>query len=246
METCHRSSPLPEHICSISSSELKYIWKMQTPLQSNTNVLYTADVTKVITKSKDAIENCDKIEDSCIRTEQMVPSSLLLTPELIHLISVDEDVQECTYPLEDVEIIYEDNDPTKFLLYVEPNKLEAKGYSSLGGARGAGDELHPSYVSDRVVQFVMESGAHCAISDIECEYSDGLGGDSADPSSSILNKRKKTSKTRNLSNSKKTNSGRKDKSKAILFHASPTVITAFRNIFTVALAQKMGKGFEVL
>ena len=93
-ETSHRSTALPEPICSIPSSELKYIWKMQTPQQNNSDVLFTADATKIITNSADPRESIDLVGGNEIKGKQMIASSLLLTPEMIHIISVEEDVQE--------------------------------------------------------------------------------------------------------------------------------------------------------
>ena len=245
--TSHRSTALPEPICAIPSSELKYIWKMQTPLQNNTNVLFTADLTKIVTRSLDPKERTDLVGGNNFDVEQMIASSILLTPDMIHIISVDEDVQECAHLIEDVEIIYDDSDPTKFLLDIEAKKSEPKGYSTLFGVKSAGDESHPHYVSDRVVQFVLESGAHCAISDLDGEYSDGLeGGKKEDYMESARIKTKKRSKSGNFLGTAKNSSAKKDKSRAIVFHASPTVIIAFRNIFSIALAQKLNKGFEVL
>ena len=243
-ETSHRSTALPEPICSIPSSELKYIWKMQTPQQNNTNVLFTADVTKVMTKSMNPLNSCDVVGGNEISVEQLIASSLLLTPDMIHVISIEEDVQESAYAIEDLEIIYDDSDPTKFLLDVEANKSEKKSYSTLLGI-GTGDESHPHYISDRVVQFVMESGAHCAISDVDGEYSDGMEIGESGRFNNLTNiKSKKRTKSGNIPGTEKNVT--ETKGKAILFHASPVVITAFRNIFSVALAQKRNKGFETL
>ena len=245
-ETSHRSTALPEPICSVSSSELKYIWKMQTPQQYNSNILFIAEATKIITKDENAKGSTGVVGSSEVTNDQLIASSLLVTPDMIHIISVDEDVQECAYILEDVEIIYDESDPTKFLLDIEANKSETKGHTAIIGARMGGAEFHPQYVSDRVVQFVMESGAHCAISDVDGEYSDGLGdGESGRIRKSFENKTKKT-KSRNVSKGEKSASSKNEKGKVILFHASPVVIQAFRNVFTVALVQKLNKGFDVL
>ena len=242
-DTKNRSTALPEPICSFSSSELKYIWKMQTSQQDNTNVLFTAEVTKIVTKSKAQKEEYDGGRE--INTDQMIASSLLLTPDMIHVIKIEEDAQECAYTLEEVDIIYDDSDPTTFLLDIESNKADAKGYNTLLGIRGASDELHPHYVSDRVVQFVMDSGAHCAISDVDGEYSDGVEGGAYEDTAT--NKRvKKRNKSGNWTRAEKLTADKKDKKKAILFHASPVVITAFINNFSVAKAQKASKGFEIL
>ena len=177
----------------------------------------------------------------------MIASSLLLTPDMIHVIKIEEDAQECAYTLEEVAIIYDDSDPTTFLLDIESNKADAKGYNSLLGIRGASDELNPHYVSDRVVQFVMESGAHCAISDVDGDYSDGVEGGASEELSAAANKRvKKRTKSENWTRAEKLSAEKKDKKKAILFHASPVVITAFINNFSVAKAQKANKGFEIL
>ena len=244
-DTKNRSTALPEPICSFPSSELKYIWKMQTSQQDNTNVLFTAEVTKIVTKSKNLNEEYDGAKE--INTDQMIACSLLLTPDMIHVIKIEEDAQECAYTLEDVDIIYDDSDPTTFLLDIERNKSNVKEYNALIGIRGPTDELHPHYVSDRVVQFVMESGAHCAISDVDGEYSDGVEGKDTEDINSIGKKRvKRRTKSGSLLRSDKLNVDKKDKKKALIFHASPVVITAFINNFSVAKAQKAGKGFEIL
>ena len=244
-DTQNRSTALPEPICSFPSSELKYIWKMQTSQQDNTNVLFTAEVTKVVSKSNDLKEEYDGGKE--INTDQIIACSLLLTPDMVHVIKIEEDAQESAYTLEDIDIIYDDSDPTTFLLDIESNKPDAKGYNSLLGIRGPMDELHPHYVSDRVVQFVMESGAHCAISDVDGEYSDGVEGKENNEMNTSANKRtKRRTKSGSLLRTDKLNVDKKDKKKAILFHASPVVITAFINNFSVAKAQKANKGFEIL
>ena len=243
-ETVHRSTALPDPICSIASSELKYVWKMQTPQQTNTNALFTADVTKVMTNAVDSMASCAVVGGNKQNVEQLIAASLLLTPDMIHVISMEEDVQESAYAIEDLEIIYDDSDPTKFLLDVEANKSEKKTYSALLGI-GTCDESHPHYISDRVVQFVMESGAHCAISDVDGEYSDGMEiAESGRINNSTSFKAKKRTKSGNIPGTERK--AKEKKGKAILFHASPIVITAFRNIFSVALAQKRNKGFETL
>ena len=218
---------------------------MQTSQQDNTNVLFTAEVTKIIANSKYAKEECDGGKE--INTDQMIACSLLLTPDMIHVIKIEEDAQECAYTLEEVDIIYDDSDPTTFLLDIESNKSDAKGYNALLGIRGPTDELHPHYVSDRVVQFVMESGAHCAISDVDGDYSDDIERKENDDINSVSNKgTKKRTKSGSLLRAEKLNADKKDKKKAILFHASPVVIMAFMNNFSLAKAQKLSKGFEIL
>ena len=68
---------------------------MQTSQQDNTNVLFTAEVTKIIANSKYAKEECDGGKE--INTDQMIACSLLLTPDMIHVIKIEEDAQECAY-----------------------------------------------------------------------------------------------------------------------------------------------------
>ena len=143
--------------------------------------------------------------------------------------------------------------PRFALLIVEPfSKQDAhniKGY----GIQGSAHELHPHYVSDRVVQFVMEStGAHCAVSDVDGEYSDGLEEHSADavlsPGSvnAKTRKRLKSGGMHNVINDRSAAGKEITRGKELLFHASPVTIQAFKSVFTVALAQKLSKGFEIL
>ena len=129
-ETIHRSTALPEPVYAIPSSELKYVWKIQTAQQSSTDILLTADVTKITTSMSLKIDgekdqrvvlegNDDKHygENHEIKREHMAAATLLLTREMVHIISVEEDVQESAYILEEIEIVEdEERDPTRFVL----------------------------------------------------------------------------------------------------------------------------------
>ena len=200
VDTVHRSYAMPEPIFASVSSSVKYSWKLQG--NANFQHLNILDVLEV-TKDDERITN-------------NVPASLLLTPEAIHIILVDEDVHESSYSLDEVTLTLSEVDPTR--ITIEINKpLEKPLYRSSSGGVKICDL--PQNISDRVVQFVMESGTFCQVSE---------GGGSSDTSPDgqrVLSKKEQTL--------------------SVSFFASPSSITVFKATFDLA-ASELTTGFKQL
>ncbi len=144
-----------------------------------------------------------------VQESHMSASTLILTPEAVFVVTAEEDSQEAAYALSDLDVEVCPEDPTRFTLLVHPPRSQGSRENSEGVA------------NERVVQFVMESGLHVTVSDLEdSDY--------------------ETKSTKLKKNNKK------DTTKFVTFFAGPTVRTAFVEAFQVALAQFRGSGFAIL
>ena len=85
-----REASLPQHICSLPSSSLKYEWKLACG-----SVVLMVEVT----------------------TSSMVPATLILTMEAIIIISEEEDCQERVLAVVDTVVQGEDDDPTRLEIF---------------------------------------------------------------------------------------------------------------------------------
>ena len=131
VDSHHRAPVIPEPVCAMTSGTLKYAWKLLEHKAAAAAVLATVDANQQVNSSS------------------FVSVTLLLTPDTLHVMSVEEDVQSSVINLDQIEFIENDDDPTEFTL-----KVSEKPKSSSHEAQ---------HHDDRVVQFVMES--FCALSD---------------------------------------------------------------------------------
>ena len=207
--------PMPDHACSFVSGPLKYSWKLLAGSNFQTTaVLSVADVN----------------------TSSSAAATLVLTQEAIFVISGEEDVQESVHSVRDIECLECPDDPTKLSIVTTRSRHELDGGVStvlgFGGAPSVGPE---SSAKDRVAQFVMETGMHCTVSDLESETDN--------------NSESKT-KSGNAGKAKKrTAIGMEDSGKGgseASYYASPVARSAFLAMFEIVKRQSAQKGFEML
>ena len=94
-------------------------------------------------------------------------------------------------------------------------------------------------VSDRVVQFVMESGAYCAVSDDpETFYDHNEASPAPDEEAETKKRRRCLKKGRTSSSSAKT--------ERLAFYTSPEMRQVLKNLMSLASSEMMSKGFKQL
>ena len=125
-----REASLPQHICSSSSSGLKFAWK----LNLTGPILCVAEAT----------------EESSLS-----PVTLVLTSEAVLIIGEDEDTAETVLPLSDIVCQSSTEDPTRLEL-VKPLKKSSVHFSS----KTTSDHPDLDITNERIVQFVRETGGH--------------------------------------------------------------------------------------
>jgi vacuolar protein sorting-associated protein 13B len=189
-----RSPALPQHVCSVGSSALKFEWK----LVGNCIVIMMAEVTQALDDGS------------------MVAATLILTPDAIFVIAAEEDCIETVLSISEVKVTACKDDPTRLEICSHPKESH-------------GSRFEQEFVAnERVVQFVMESGLHATISDMD-EFTD----DAEDESN-----RKKKDKGKNAADEKATT--------YLVFYANPSLRTAFLDAFIVADCQSRGVGFTLV
>ena len=208
-----RFPPTPEHACSFVNGPLKYSWKL-LPAGSNlqtTAVLSIADVS----------------------TSSSAAATLVLTREALFVIAGEEDAQESVHLVCDIECTACPDDPTKLSIVMTRARNELDGgVSSVLGFGGGAPSVGPeNSAKDRVAQFVMETGMHCTVSDLETET------DNSD-SRARSGKAKKRGAVR-------TEDAGRDGSEAS-YYASPVARSAFLAMFEIVKRQVAQKGFDML
>ena len=137
-------------------------------------------------------------------------STLVLTTESIVVVDSDEDAQEAVHSLHEIECHGCQEDPTKIT-------IKLSNQESNSGLPGIA-------VKERVAQFVMETGMHCTISDIE--------------SDSEVEKRDLEPKTPEV--------GPETKKEEAVFYASPVAASELLAHFFIAKRQIRHCGFDML
>ena len=210
-----RYPPMPDHACSFVSGPLKYSWKLLagSNLQATT-LLSIADVN----------------------TSTSAAATLVLTQEAIIVIAGEEDVQESVHSVRDVACVECPDDPTKLSIVTTRTRPDFDGGVSsvlgCGGGFGGAPSVGPeSSAKDRVAQFVMETGMHCTVSDLESE---------TDNSQSKAKGGKMKQRTANGTE----DSGKGDSEAS--YYASPVVRAAFVAMFEIVKRQAAQKGFDML
>ena len=183
-----REPSLPQHICSVSSSKLKYEWTMNCH-----GILMMIEVTQK-------------------NSTGLLPATLVLTSDAIFVMSEEEDCQIGAFSLDGIVMTDSKEDPTLLQL-------------STCGGKNVKDE-HEVVTNERIVQFVMESGFHVTVSDIEQTDDEDL--DHGRSKSNSCNAAKKEGETSSTS---------------LTFYVNPSERQAFVDAFEVALDQLRGYGF---
>ena len=209
VDTTHRCPAMPEPIFASVSSSVKYSWK----LHGNSNVQHL-NVLDVLEVTKDDANLANS-----------TPASLLLTPEAIHVILVDEDVQESVYSLEEVTLTPSEADPTMVVVEITLPQEKPVYRPSSGGPKVC--DL-PYDISDRVVQYVMEAGPFCPVSE----------GEKSTTFSLEENQFKDKQKVKNTVN-------KKEQTSQVRFFASPSSIAVFKATFDLAVSE-LTSGFKQL
>ena len=206
--------PMPDHACSFVSGPLKYSWKLLSgPNLQNTAVLSVADVN----------------------TSSSAAATLVLTREAIFVISGEEDVQESVLSVCDIECLECPDDPTKLSIVTTRPRHELDGGVSSVLGFGAAPSVGPeSSAKDRVAQFVMETGMHCTVSDLESETDN-----------SETKSKTKSGKAKKRTAGVGTEDSGKDGSEAS-YYASPVARSAFVAMFEIVKRQAAQKGFDML
>ena len=146
----------------------------------------------------------------------LLPATLVLTSDAIFVMSEEEDCQICAFSLNNIVMTDSKEDPT--LLQLSPSGSGADG-------KNIKDE-HEVVTNERIVQFVMESGFHVTVSDIEQTDDEDL--DHGRSKSNSCNAAKKEGETSSTS---------------LTFYVNPSERQAFVDAFEVALDQLRGYGF---
>ena len=198
--------PMPDHACSFVSAPLKFSWK----LLRNAAVLAVADVN----------------------TPSSAAATLVLTEEALFVISGEEDVQEFAHALSEVDCVECPEDPTKLSLVTTPprHQLDASsvrgGFEGVAGPASVGPEGSAKY---RVAQFVMETGMHCTVSDLEESETENC-----------------ESQTKGGKNRKRVVPGMEDTGKDTAYFAGPVTRSAFVAMFEIVKRKAAQKGFDML
>lgn len=136
----------------------------------------------------------------------MVPTTLIMTQDAVFIVSEEEDCQDSAFALTDLELVTCKDDPTRIeLVQLKGKKLKSEQEYA---------------TNERIVQFVMETGFHVTVSDLE---------DEANIDESIKEKEDSTKQALSF-----------------VFYANSNVKQAFIDTFEVALAHLRGSGFPIL
>lgn len=210
-----------DHVCTFISGSLKYSWKIIAGSNlHDTTVLSMLDVT----------------------TSSSAPATLVLTSEALFVVSGEEDAQEAVHAISDVDCVECQDDPTKINIVVVRPRQELTGKVPFlygVGAAAAGSVQQPDRSVDRVAEFVIDTGIHCTVSDLESDTEES-----------------EAAASRKTKSKKKSEAAKKDKSAAALdgekeadssaFYASPVMRSAFAAMFQIARRQAARKGFDLL
>ena len=191
-----REPSLPQHICSVSSSKLKYEWTMNCH-----GILMMIEVTQK-------------------NPTGLLPATLVLTSDALFVMSEEEDCQIGVFSLNNIVMTDSKEDPTLLQL-------------STCGGKNVKDE-HEVVTNERIVQFVMESGFHVTVSDIE----------QTDDEVDVLDHGHRSKSNSGSATAVKKESGETGSSSTSLtFYVNPSERQAFVDAFEVALDQLRGYGF---
>ena len=155
----------------------------------------------------------------------LLPATLVLTSDAIFVMSEEEDCQICAFSLNNIVMTDSKEDPT--LLQLCPSGSGADG-------KNIKDE-HEVVTNERIVQFVMESGFHVTVSDIE----------QTDDEVDVLDHghRSKSNSGSATAAVKKESGETGSSSTSLTFYVNPSERQAFVDAFEVALDQLRGYGF---
>ena len=142
----------------------------------------------------------------------MIPTTLVLTSNALFVMSEDEDCQLAAYQLIDITLNDGKDDPTLLQLTIngKPSKDE-----------------HEIVTKERIEQFVMESGFHVTVSDLDPTTDEE---DAADSKHCQLRKNRENEEVNS----------------SLTFYASPVARQAFVDAFEFALDQLRGYGFPLI
>ena len=155
----------------------------------------------------------------------LLPATLVLTSDAIFVMSEEEDCQICAFSLNNIVMTDSKEDPT--LLQLSPSGSGADG-------KNIKDD-HEVVTNERIVQFVMESGFHVTVSDIEQTDDDDVALDHA--------RLKNSSGGGSIIGLNKEETNNSNNNTSLTFYVNPSERQAFVDAFEVALDQLRGYGF---
>merc|ERR1719433_956579 len=147
--------------------------------------------------------------------------------DAIFVMSEEEDCQICAFSLNNIVMTDSKEDPTLLQLSTSGSGADGKNIK---------DE-HEVVTNERIVQFVMESGFHVTVSDIEQTDDDDVALDHA--------RLKNSSGGGSIIglNKEETNNSNNNNNTSLTFYVNPSERQAFVDAFEVALDQLRGYGF---
>ena len=156
-------------------------------------------------------------------------ATLVLTPEALFIISAEEDAQEAVFHINELDCLESKDDPTKFTICIK----------SPGDPSGDGEA--GTSVKDRITQFVLDTGVHCTVSDIEESDTCLDESNSVSPAPTVKEMPAPSAPTTGsqgvvqLSNKQE-----------FTFYSSPLLRTTFIGLFQLVRRQINHKGFDML